>query len=220
MKARARGMSMSFHIEHLDSPTGRILLVTDETQCLRALDWEDHEARMRQLLLRHYGEIRLEPRPTRRASEARDALLAYFDGRLQAIDRVQTATRGSAFQRQVWSALRGIPAGTTSSYAALAACIGRPSAARAVGAANGANPIAIIVPCHRVIGADAALTGYGGGLARKRWLLAHESAAPPDWTSTIDACRLAALPSSRRGASVHADSFAATPQPARHRHRR
>ncbi|MGH8254728.1 MAG: methylated-DNA--[protein]-cysteine S-methyltransferase, partial [Steroidobacteraceae bacterium] len=85
---------------------------------------------------------------------------------------------GTDFQRRVWAALRRIRPGSVLSYGALAAELGRPTAARAVGLANGSNPIAIVVPCHRVIGADASLTGYGGGLARKRWLLAHEGAAP------------------------------------------
>jgi len=102
------------------------------------------------------------------------SLDAYFAGDLTAIDDVPVATNGTPFQRTVWAALRRIPAGTTTSYGALAASIGYPSAMRAVGLANGANPVAIIVPCHRVIGADHSLTGYGGGLPRKRWLLEHE----------------------------------------------
>ena len=84
---------------------------------------------------------------------------------------------GTDFQRSVWDALRTIPAGETLSYAALAERVGRPTAVRAVGLANGTNPIAVIVPCHRVIGSDSSLTGYGGGLDRKRWLLEHEGAA-------------------------------------------
>jgi methylated-DNA-[protein]-cysteine S-methyltransferase len=109
-----------------------------------------------------------------RPTPARRALEAYFEGEIKAVDTLSTATQGTEFQRTVWAALRDIPAGTTLSYGALAAKIGKPKAMRAVGLANGANPIAIIVPCHRVIGADASLTGYGGGLARKRWLLVHE----------------------------------------------
>ena len=83
------------------------------------------------------------------------------------------------FQREVWAALRAIPVGATTSYGRLAAAIGRPKAVRAVGLANGSNPIGIVVPCHRVIGADASLTGYGGGLERKRWLLEHEGVHLP-----------------------------------------
>src|SRR6185369_5459798 len=98
----------------------------------------------------------------------------YFAGDLRAIERIDCATNGTPFQQQVWNALRAIPVRTTWSYSALAARIGNASAVRAVGLANGANPIAVVVPCHRVIGTDGSLTGYGGGLARKRWLLAHE----------------------------------------------
>lgn len=103
------------------------------------------------------------------------ALAAYFEGDLTALDGIERAAGGTPFQRAVWSALREIPAGETLSYGALAARVQSPRAVRAVGLANGANPIGIVVPCHRVIGADGAFTGYGGGLERKRWLLAHES---------------------------------------------
>jgi methylated-DNA-[protein]-cysteine S-methyltransferase len=103
-----------------------------------------------------------------------DALAAYFDGALRALDTVSTITGGTDFQRAVWAALRDIPPGETESYGRLAARIGHPAASRAVGAANGANPVAIIVPCHRVIGASGSLTGFGGGLPRKAWLLEHE----------------------------------------------
>ncbi|MBO0756054.1 MAG: methylated-DNA--[protein]-cysteine S-methyltransferase, partial [Bradyrhizobiaceae bacterium] len=106
----------------------------------------------------------------------KQALSAYFAGDLTAIDRIAVATRGTGFQRDVWAALRQIAPGTTLSYGALAKEIGHPKAVRAVGLANGANPIAIVIPCHRVIGADTSLTGYGGGIKRKRWLLNHEGA--------------------------------------------
>ena len=95
------------------------------------------------------------------------------------IDTLKVATGGTEFQRTVWAALRGSPCGATWSYAQLARQIGRPSAVRAVGHANGSNPISIVVPCHRVVGANGTLTGYGGGLARKRWLLAHEAKMAP-----------------------------------------
>ena len=108
-------------------------------------------------------------------AEARRELLAYFDGRLRAF-RVPLAPNGTEFQRRVWTALTQIPYGTTISYADLARRIDNLTAVRAVGAANGRNPIPIIVPCHRVIGSDGSLTGFGGGLDRKRWLLHHEGA--------------------------------------------
>ena len=108
---------------------------------------------------------------------AREQLLAYFAGDLEEFS-LPLSPAGTAFQRRVWAELTRIPYGTTISYAQLARRIGKPSAARAVGAANSKNPIAIVVPCHRVIGAAGALTGYAGGLDRKRWLLEHERAIP------------------------------------------
>jgi methylated-DNA-[protein]-cysteine S-methyltransferase len=149
-------------------------IVTDSERRLRAADWDDHEPRMRKLLQRHYGAGSVEQREPSRPSMAAQALLAYFDGDLNAVNDLPTETNGTAFQRAVWQELRKIPAGRAISYGALAAQIGNPKAVRAVGLANGSNPIAIVVPCHRVIGANASLTGYGGGLHRKQWLLAHE----------------------------------------------
>jgi methylated-DNA-[protein]-cysteine S-methyltransferase len=168
-------MTKIFHVERVVTPTGRMLLVTDDAQHLRAADWEDHEDRMHTLLRRHYRATLIQLRDARGDSAAKRALEAYFEGDLNAIGEVPIATNGTDFQCRVWSALRLIPVGSTISYGALAAKLGRPAGARAVGLANGANPIPIVVPCHRVIGADASLTGYGGGLDRKRWLLAHES---------------------------------------------
>jgi methylated-DNA-[protein]-cysteine S-methyltransferase len=98
----------------------------------------------------------------------------YFGGDIAALDSVAVELNGTPFQKNVWQALRRIPAGTTISYAELAKRIGDPAAVRAVGTANGANPVAVIVPCHRVIGSNGRLTGYGGGLDRKQWLLEHE----------------------------------------------
>lgn len=161
-------------LDRLSSPIGDILLVTDETGTVRALDFHDHAPRMVRLLQRHYGSLKPE---TGHAPEAvRSALAGYFEGALQALNTVPWATGGSAFQTTVWRALTGIPAGQTLTYGALAARIGHPAAIRAVGAANGANPVAILAPCHRLIGANGALTGYAGGLERKAWLLAHEGA--------------------------------------------
>jgi len=173
----------TYSLERIATPTGVMLMVTDPHHRLRALDWEDREPRMLRLLRLHYGEdgFRLREMPAgsrRRSTHAARALRAYFDGEFGAIVGLPTASNGTAFQRAVWERLRQIPIGHTITYARLAAQVGRPAAARAVGFANGSNPIAIVVPCHRVIGADGTLTGYGGGLARKRWLLAHESACP------------------------------------------
>jgi methylated-DNA-[protein]-cysteine S-methyltransferase len=164
-----------FFTEQLSTPTGAMLLVTDADDNVRALDWEDHTERLHHLMRLYEGLVRLEPRPA--PSPARHALEAYYDGALTAIEALPVKTGGTPFQREVWAALRTIPTGQTTTYGTLAARLGRPKAMRAVGMANGANPISIIVPCHRVIGANSTLTGYGGGLDRKRWLLRHEGAA-------------------------------------------
>lgn len=172
--------SHTLQTERFETPTGRMLLVTDEQGLVHALDWEDHRERTERLLGRYYRHVTLALREAGKESAAKRALLAYFAGRLEAIAALRVATSGTEFQNQVWTALRQIPSGQTSSYGALAKAIGRPAAVRAVGLANGSNPIAIIVPCHRVIGANASLTGYAGGLERKRWLLAHEAGGAGD----------------------------------------
>ncbi len=160
-------------LDQIATPVGPLLLVTDERGVLRSLAFGDDEAGTREILRRQYGAgIVLAPGAAPIAIRA--ALAAYFAGDLAALGGILWATGGTPFQRAVWGALAEIPAGTTTSYGALAATIGSPKAVRAVGLANGANPIAIVLPCHRVIGSDGALTGYGGGLERKRWLLAHE----------------------------------------------
>jgi len=170
---RLRGMTQMLFSETLPSPVGAITLLTDGDGVLRALEFEEHHDRMERLLRLHY------PRgwqvvPASAESDARRALAAYFAGDLSAIDALPTATGGTDFQRAVWAALRDVPAGRTVAYADIAATIARPTAMRAVGMANGSNPIAIVVPCHRIIGRSGMLTGYAGGLARKQWLLAHE----------------------------------------------
>ena len=106
-------------------------------------------------------------------------LRRYFAGDLDALDEIEVELHGTPFQRSVWMALRGVKVGTTLSYMELARRVGSPSAVRAVGAANGANPVAVVLPCHRIIGANGSLTGYGGGLDRKRWLLDHEGVGRP-----------------------------------------
>lgn len=167
-------MTITLQMERVASPIGTMLLAADDEGTLRALDFADYESRLHRLLGRHYGTA-YELRPGRVPAAVTDALAAYFAGALTALDAVAVRTNGSAFQRRVWAALRDIPAGATTSYGRLAATLGHASASRAVGLANGANPIGIVVPCHRVIGANGKLTGYGGGLERKRWLLDHEA---------------------------------------------
>jgi methylated-DNA-[protein]-cysteine S-methyltransferase len=166
---------LALTLERLPSPIGAMLLLCDDKQRLRALDWEDHEHRLRDLLRWQYGND-IEIAETRKTSPAGKAMQAYFAGELKAIDRIAVATGGTEFQTKVWRALRKVPAGTTMSYGALAARIGHPAAIRATGAANGANPISIVVPCHRLVGSDGKLVKYGGGLRRKTWLLRHEGA--------------------------------------------
>jgi methylated-DNA-[protein]-cysteine S-methyltransferase len=160
--------------ERVPTPTGVMVLATDADGRLRALDWDDHDERMQRLLSQHYGPGGAELTDAGGPSPARRALEAYFGGVLDALDGLEVQTAGTPFQRAVWAGLRRIPVGQTLSYGALAAQIGKPGAVRAVGLANGSNPIGVVVPCHRVIGADGSLTGYGGGLERKRWLLEHE----------------------------------------------
>jgi O-6-methylguanine DNA methyltransferase len=159
-------------LDRFDSPVGDLLLAHDARGTLRALDFGDSEVRTLRVLSGHYGGVDIERAPAP-ASTTR-SLQAYFDGDLDALGDIRVATGGTDFQRRVWAVLREIPSGTTRTYGDLAAEIGEPGAARAVGLANGANPVAIVVPCHRVIGSRGALTGFGGGLDRKRWLLEHE----------------------------------------------
>ncbi len=141
---------------------------------LVAVDFGAPEDRLWRLLRRRFGPI--DPVAATDPLGAVDRLRAYLAGDLEALAGLPVDSGGTPFQRLVWAALRRIPAGAAWSYKALAEHLGRPAAIRAVGLANGANPIGIVVPCHRVIGADGSLTGYGGGLPRKRWLLEHEGA--------------------------------------------
>ena len=162
-----------FAIEAFNSPIGGILLVSSGGQ-VRALDFADYETRLHKLLAVHWGTPVL--RSVTQASEFRRRMEDYFAGDLAAIDAVPVAAGGTDFQQSIWRGLRQIPAGLTWTYGQLASHIGRPKAVRAAGLANSLNPVSIIVPCHRVIGANASLTGYAGGLERKQWLLRHEGA--------------------------------------------
>lgn len=172
MTARLTQPPESFGLDRLKTPIGIALLVTDAGGALRALDWEDYEHRMRELLRLHYGAVDLHRHPAPVGMRA--ALSAYFDGDLKQLATVTWRVAGTPFQHKVWTALAKIPVGTTLSYGALAARLDMPRAVRAVGHANGSNPIGVVLPCHRLIGADGSLVKYGGGLERKRWLLRHE----------------------------------------------
>lgn len=158
---------MNVTVEYADLPTPLGLLrVATNRHALLALEFDTPEA---------LGELSSTSRDL--VGRLRDQVDRYFAGERVVFD-LPLAPAGTPFQHEVWQALRGIPYGETVSYAAIAARVGRPSAVRAVGAANGRNPIAIIVPCHRVIGTNGTLTGYAGGLERKRALLALEAPAP------------------------------------------
>lgn len=163
-------------MERLETPIGEMVVTTDAEGTLRAVDWTDHGERMLKMLRRYYGKDGFTLVEGKVPDKVRNAVQRYFGGELEALDGLPVAETGTAFQREVWRALREIPCGTTVSYGELAKRIGRPAAVRAVGLANGSNPVGVIVPCHRVIGSDGSLTGYGGGMERKQWLLLHEKA--------------------------------------------
>jgi methylated-DNA-[protein]-cysteine S-methyltransferase len=165
-------MPETFNLDRLDTPIGVALIVSDEDGVLRALDWEDYAPRMKELLRLQYGAVVLKE--ARAPRDLRTALTGYFKGDIDRLNQIEWRVAGTPFQQKVWKALPKIPAGTTMSYGTLAAKIGLPRAVRAVGHANGSNPISVVVPCHRLIGANGSLVKYGGGLERKRWLLQHE----------------------------------------------
>ena len=158
-------------LDRVESGIGTLLLVCNGTR-LCALGFGDDDYATLHSVRARYGSVSF--RATDDPAEITSRIRAYFAGEYAALDAIAVETGGTPFQREVWAALREIPPGTTISYGELARQIGRPRATRAVGLTNGLNPIAVVVPCHRVIGADASLTGYGGGLHRKRWLLEHE----------------------------------------------
>jgi methylated-DNA-[protein]-cysteine S-methyltransferase len=165
---------LNLFIDRIETPIGQLLLVADSAGNLRAVDWNDYQPRMLRLLERHYGKNRFTLEPAHNPHGLSDAIDRYFAGDIHATDRLPVRTAGTPFQRTVWNELRKIPGGTAISYGKLAELIDHPKAVRAVGLANGSNPIGVVVPCHRVVGSDGSLTGYGGGLDRKRWLLDHE----------------------------------------------
>jgi len=159
-------------LARVPTPIGVLLVTGDESTVtgVRFADPEEARARSRSSA-------------TARASapvlDAAEQLVAYFDGSLMEFD-LPLSLSGTPFFARVWEAVQEVPYGETRTYGEIAAVLGRPGAARAVGAANGRNPLPIIVPCHRLVGADGGLTGYGGGLERKRWLLDHESGLAGD----------------------------------------
>lgn len=168
-------MSLRLAIQTIETPIGAMLLAADADGFLRAADFADCEERLTGLLKRRLGKaaFSLEARSVSPAISR--AVQAYFAGDIPAIDRIALTTDGTRFQQSVWQALRDIAPGSPLAYGRLAERLGRPQSARAIGHANGANPVCVIIPCHRLVGADGALTGYSGGTERKRWLLDHEA---------------------------------------------
>jgi len=165
---------MELHFADVRSPIGMIRLVARPDGLICAVDFKDDWDASRRRLEKRFGKF--VPKKDRPLFGHVARLKSYLAGDVRALDRLKVDPGGSPFQRKVWTALRRVPAGRTISYGTLAKRIGAPGAARAVGAANRTNPIPLIIPCHRVIGADGSLTGYAGGIRRKKWLLLHESA--------------------------------------------
>lgn len=162
---------MELLIDRIKSDLGQILVVCDG-EALCALDFDDAEARMIASLEKRYGQFQFKK--TRNPLGVGDRLRAYFRGELTALDELPVNTGGTAFQKQVWALLRYISPGTVLSYREVAIKLKSPNACRAVGVATSQNPVAIVIPCHRIVGSLGALTGYAGGLERKQWLLRHE----------------------------------------------
>ena len=158
-------MSLELYRETLATPIGKLILLCDTQANVRALDWWDFDERMHRLLDRQYAKGGWKMLDAAGESAALRALRAYFGGDLHALVALAVVTAGSPFQQSVWSGLRAIPVGQAWSYARLAEHLGCAGSARAVGSANGANPVGLILPCHRVIGANGQLTGYAGGSA-------------------------------------------------------
>lgn len=154
------------------SPLGAIHFATDERDRLCAVCFHGDDVLHRDVTGFHGTPAKWADDPS---NTVQSALQAYFEGDCAAIDSLEVRLCGTAFEASVWTALRAIPTGQTSTYGAIAQQVGRSGAARAVGMANGRNPVALVVPCHRVIGSGGKLVGYGAGLDRKRWLLAHEA---------------------------------------------
>jgi methylated-DNA-[protein]-cysteine S-methyltransferase len=164
-------------LDHSETPLGPLAIVADEQHRLRAVGWLDGRSASELASNAHPGGRAVSLRAAADPGGLTSAIRAYFAGDRAAIDALPTVFRGTAFQCAVWRALQDIPSGETRSYRDIAVKIGNPAAVRAVGAAIGANPIGVVVPCHRVIGSSGSLTGYAGGIERKRWLLAHERRA-------------------------------------------
>lgn len=164
-------MSTIILTDHVETPIGPMLLMVEDDVMI-GLEFDDQPERFMKDLRHRFSDfcLRESPNPCGFSDQVR----AYYAGDLSALDDLPVKGGGTPFQERVWAELRRIRVGTTVSYSELAARLGDTKAVRAVGLANGRNPISVVVPCHRVIGSDGTLTGYGGGLPRKAWLLNHE----------------------------------------------
>jgi methylated-DNA-[protein]-cysteine S-methyltransferase len=162
-----------FLTERIETPIGDMVLIA-RNGVLMLLEFDDAKDRYMREMRARFGDVELQEASN--PFGLTDRVKDYFEGKLDAIDGILTDGGGTEFERDVWAELRRIPCGTTVSYGSIARRLGDINLSRAVGTANGKNPIAVVVPCHRVIGADGSMTGYGGGLKRKEWLLRHEGA--------------------------------------------
>lgn len=180
---KASAQPTRFGARTLQTPLGGLMVVVDDAGSLRAAEFEDRGERLERSLSLRFGGSGYTLVPREIPGGIASALERYFAGGIDAIDDMPVTLDGTAFQNTVWAALRSVKPGNPVPYSALAARIGRPRAVRAVGHANGSNPFCVVVPCHRLVGANGALTGYGGGLERKRWLIGHEARAGASPTS-------------------------------------
>ena len=164
---------MTIFKDTISTPIGPMTLLASDG-VLVFLEFSDADDRVDREMKVRFGDVELVP--AKNPFGFSERVTKYFDGDLATIETIPTDGGGTDFQRRVWVELRNIPCGVTISYGELATRLGDKNAMRAVGLANGRNPIAVVVPCHRVIGANGSMTGYGGGIARKEWLLRHEGA--------------------------------------------
>ncbi|MGK4000717.1 methylated-DNA--[protein]-cysteine S-methyltransferase [Sorangium sp. So ce1024] len=165
---------MELSLDEVESPIG-ILLLAVGGGAIHALDFADCAPRFRRSLEARHGAVALRAAADPCGFSSR--LRAYLDGDHGALEDIPVEPGGTAFQRRVWAEVRRISPGSTRAYGEIAASLGQPSASRAVGLANGRNPVCLVIPCHRVVGSSGELTGYSAGIERKRWLLAHEAGA-------------------------------------------
>jgi methylated-DNA-[protein]-cysteine S-methyltransferase len=163
----------AFLTDHLTTPIGDMVLIARDGVLL-LLEFDDSKDRYMREMRARFGDVTLTPQ--KNPSGFTEIMQRYFEGDVHAINDLITDGGGTDFEKQVWAELRAIPCGTTKSYGDIARKLGDINFSRAVGTANGKNPIAIVVPCHRVIGSNGTMTGYAGGLQRKEWLLRHEGA--------------------------------------------